>query len=167
MNDIDIDELRAWLREAGVIAQAHFRQVVGWRKADRSWVTEADQAIERMLGERLAARYPGYGVIGEEQTRRETEAEFLWALDPIDGTASFVAGLPMWSISLGLLRHGLPVLGLVYLPLLDDCYWAGPEGPALSEWAAHPGGRAARLGERGLDRGSVEQPPPLYDRLQG
>jgi myo-inositol-1(or 4)-monophosphatase len=131
MNDVDIDELRVWLRDAGAVARQHFNKVTGWRKADRSWVTEADQAIERMLGERLAVRYPEYGVIGEEQTRRATEAEFLWALDPIDGTASFVAGLPMWAVSLGLLRHGQPVFGMVYLPLLDDCYWAEAEGPAF------------------------------------
>lgn len=131
MNDVDIDELRVWLSEAGAIARQHFNKVTGWRKADRSWVTEADQAIERMLGDRLAVRYPEYGVIGEEQTRRATEAEFLWALDPIDGTASFVAGLPTWSISLGLLRAGLPYFGAIYLPLLEDLYWAVPDGPAF------------------------------------
>ncbi len=131
MNDFDFDELRAWLREAGAVARQHFNQVAGWRKADRSWVTEADEVIERMLAERIAARYPQHGVIGEEQTRRDTGREFLWALDPLDGTASFVAGLPIWGVSLGLLRHGLPYLGLVYLPLLDDYYWAGPDGPAF------------------------------------
>jgi myo-inositol-1(or 4)-monophosphatase len=131
MNDFDFDELRAWLREAGVIARQHFNHVAGRRKADSSWVTEADEAIERVLAERIAARYPQHGVIGEEQTRRATAAEFLWAIDPLDGTASFVAGLPLWSVSLGLLRHGVPYLGLVYVPLLDDCYWAGPEGPAF------------------------------------
>jgi myo-inositol-1(or 4)-monophosphatase len=130
MSNIDIEELRHWLGEAGTIAKQHFKHVTGWRKADRSWVTEADQSIERFLGERLEKRYPNYGMIGEEQTRRGTRAEYLWVLDPIDGTASFVTGLPMWGISLGLLRDGKPHFGIIYMPLLDDCYWAGPEGHA-------------------------------------
>src|SRR5262245_22006510 len=129
MNDFDFDELRAWLYEASAIAQQHFKQSAGWRKADRSWVTAADGAIERMLVEHIAARYPQHGIIGEEQVRRDLGHEVLWAIDPLDGTASFVAGLPLWCISVGLLRHGQPYLGMVYVPLLDDCYWAGPDGP--------------------------------------
>jgi myo-inositol-1(or 4)-monophosphatase len=131
MEGIDLDEIRAWMRECGAIARQHFNHVTGHRKTDRSWVTEADVAIEQWLAERLAARYPHYGIIGEEQTKRALDREFLWALDPIDGTASFVAGLPTWSISLGLLRAGLPYFGVIYLPLLEDLYWAGPEGPAF------------------------------------
>ncbi len=131
MEDIDLDELRAWLRECGAIARQHFNQVAGHRKADRSWVTEADLAIERLLAERLAARYPHHGIIGEEQTQHALDRKFLWALDPLDGTSSFVAGLPTWSISLGLLRAGVPHFGMIYLPLLEDFYWAGPDGPAF------------------------------------
>lgn len=131
MNDIDLEEIRSWAREAGGTARHYFNNVEGQRKADRSWVTEADLAIERTLVERIAARYPQHGIIGEEQTRHETRREFLWALDPLDGTASFVAGLPTWCISIGLLRDGAPYLGVVYLPLLGDCYWVGPDGPAF------------------------------------
>jgi myo-inositol-1(or 4)-monophosphatase len=131
MNDLDFDELRPWLHEAGAIARQHFNQGAGWRKADRSWVTAADHAIERVLVAHIAARYPQHGIIGEEQARRDLDHEFLWAIDPLDGTASFVAGLPLWCVSLGLLRHGQPYFGIVYLPLLDDCYWAGPDGPAF------------------------------------
>jgi myo-inositol-1(or 4)-monophosphatase len=131
VDDFDLDELRSWVRGAGILARRHFNQVVGRRKADRSWVTEADLAIERALVAQIARRYPEHGIIGEEQTRRETDREFVWALDPLDGTASFVAGLPTWGISLGLLRRGTPYLGIVYLPLLDDCYWAGPSGGAF------------------------------------
>jgi myo-inositol-1(or 4)-monophosphatase len=139
MSDIDLEELRSWVREAGATARRYFNHVEGRRKADHSWVTEADVAIERALVERLAARYPQHGIIGEEQTRQGIEREFLWALDPLDGTASFVAGLPTWGVSLGLLRAGLPYLGVVYLPLLDDCYWAGPTGDAFLN------GRAIRV----------------------
>jgi len=130
MSDIDLDELRSWVRDAGAVARKYFNHVEGRRKADRSFVTEADVAIERMLVERIAARYPQHGIIGEEQTRRGAGREFLWALDPLDGTSSFLAGLPTWGVSLGLLRDGQPYLGAIYLPLLDDCYWVGPTGDA-------------------------------------
>ena len=131
MNEIDIEEWQAWMRDCGAIAQRSFRNVVGHRKADHSWVTEADLAIERTLVERIAARYPEHGILGEEQTRQGIDREFLWALDPLDGTALFVAGLPTWGISAGLLRHGEPYFGMIYFPLMEDCYWAGPAGPAL------------------------------------
>lgn len=131
MNEIDIVELRTWMHECGAIALRSFHNVVGHRKADQSWVTEADVEIERMLVERISARYPEHGILGEEQTRQGLDREFLWALDPIDGTALFVAGLPGWGISAGLLRHGTPYFGMIYFPLLDDCYWAGPEGSAM------------------------------------
>jgi myo-inositol-1(or 4)-monophosphatase len=139
MADIDIDELLSWVRDAGATARRYFNQAAARRKADNTWVTEADVAIERALVERIAARYPQHGIIGEEQTNTGAGREFLWALDPLDGTASFVAGLPMWGVSLGLLRGGAPYLGAVYLPLLDDCYWAGPSGEAFLN------GRAIRV----------------------
>lgn len=131
MSEIDIAELRTWMHECGAIALSLFRNVVGHRKADQSWVTEADIAIERLLVERIAARYPEHGILGEEQTRQGLDREFLWAIDPLDGTALFVAGLPTWGISAGLLRNGAPYFGMIYFPLLEDCYWAGPEGSAL------------------------------------
>jgi len=131
MNEVDIAELRAWMHACGLIALRSFRNVIGHRKADQSWVTEADVEIERMLVERITARYPDHGILGEEQTRQGLDREFLWALDPIDGTALFVAGLPGWGISAGLLRHGEPYFGMIYFPLLEDCYWAGPTGSAM------------------------------------
>lgn len=130
MEDLNIAEPIAWVREGGAIASGLFKHVVGQRKADHTWVTEADVAIERLLVERIGARFPDHGIIGEEQTRRTIDHEFLWAIDPLDGTAVFISGLPMWGVSLGLLRHGQPYLGVIYLPLLDDCYWTGPGGGA-------------------------------------
>ncbi|WP_448544649.1 inositol monophosphatase family protein [Roseiflexus sp.] len=124
MIDIDIDELQVWVRECGDIALRLFNRVKAQRKADNSPVTEADVTIERVLVERLTQRYPDHGIIGEEQTKIDITKEYVWALDPIDGTASFVAGLPVWGISIGLLHRGVPCAGLFYMPLTDDCYWA-------------------------------------------
>jgi myo-inositol-1(or 4)-monophosphatase len=131
VHEIDSEEWHAWMRDCGAIALHSFRNVVGHRKADQSWVTEADLAIERALVERIAARYPDHGILGEEQTRQGIDREFLWALDPLDGTALFVAGLPTWGISAGLLRNGEPYFGMIYFPLMEDCYWSSPDGAAL------------------------------------
>ncbi|NNJ09218.1 inositol monophosphatase [Chloroflexales bacterium ZM16-3] len=130
MSDVDIAEVREWAREGGALARHYFNNVAKKRKADSTWVTQADVEVEQLLRERVATRYPTHGVMGEEQGVGEIDREFVWSIDPIDGTGAFVAGLPLWCISIGLLRWGLPYLGVIYLPILDDCYWAGPDGPA-------------------------------------
>lgn len=131
MAHIDLAELTEWLREAGVIARGYFNAVDGARKADNSYVTRADTEIERYLVARLAARYPTFGILGEEQTSTALTNEYVWALDPLDGTAGFVNGLPIWGPALGLLHRGVPVAGIIHLPLLDDTYTAAIDGPAL------------------------------------
>jgi myo-inositol-1(or 4)-monophosphatase len=131
MSDLDLAELREWLYECGAVAKPLFNHVTGTRKSDRSWVTEADVTVERLLTERLAKRYPSYGILGEEQARSGADREFVWALDPIDGTAGFVAGLPIWGISLGLLRNGRPHAGILYFPIMEDWYWVEVGGPAF------------------------------------
>jgi fructose-1,6-bisphosphatase/inositol monophosphatase family enzyme len=124
-------EVRAWVREGGAHARGYFNNVRVERKADRSWVTQADLEVEQLLRERIAARYPDHGIMGEEQGVGAVDREFVWSIDPIDGTGAFVSGLPTWCVSLGLLRAGEPYLGAIYLPILDDCYWADAEGPAF------------------------------------
>lgn len=131
MSQIDMEEVCGWAREGGQIARRLFNHVTARHKADRTLVTEADEQIERLLVERIAARHPEHGILGEEQTRRTTGREFVWAVDPLDGTSAFVAGLPLWCVSIGLLRQGRPFAGVIYLPLLEDVYWAGPEGRAF------------------------------------
>ncbi|MEI7644234.1 MAG: inositol monophosphatase family protein [Chloroflexales bacterium] len=130
MRDIDITEVKAWAREGGDLARHYFNNVVGKRKADRSWVTQADVEVEQLLRNRIAARYPDHGIMGEEQGVGEIDREFVWSIDPIDGTGAFVSGLPLWCVSVGLMRRGHPYLGVIYMPILDDCYWADAEGPA-------------------------------------
>jgi fructose-1,6-bisphosphatase/inositol monophosphatase family enzyme len=130
VTNIDIAAVQAWAREGGAYARSAFNQVARRRKADRSWVTDADIAIETLLRERISTTYPDHGIIGEEQGAGAVEQEFVWAVDPIDGTNAFVSGLPLWCVSIGLLRFGEPYLGVIYLPLLDDCYWVDASGPA-------------------------------------
>lgn len=112
------------------MAKRYFNNVARELKADQSWVTQADVEVEQMLRERITQRYPDHGIMGEEQGVGEIDREYVWSLDPIDGTGAFVSGLPLWCVSIGLMHHGAPYLGVVYLPILDDYYWTDGQGTA-------------------------------------
>jgi fructose-1,6-bisphosphatase/inositol monophosphatase family enzyme len=128
---MELQQVRAWAREAGQIGLHYYNAVEARRKPDRSYVTAADEEIEVLLRARIKAAYPDHGIVGEEQGQQNIDAEYLWALDPIDGTGAFVSGLPIWGISIGLLRHGQPILGCFYMPVMDEWYEADLTGPAL------------------------------------
>ncbi|THD64681.1 histidinol-phosphatase [Phenylobacterium sp.] len=85
-------------------------------------VTEADKGAERAIRALIAQRYPDHGVIGEEYGEDRAAAEFVWVLDPVDGTRAFIAGLPVWTTLIGLRHNGTPVLGSIGQPFLDEIY---------------------------------------------
>ncbi len=85
-------------------------------------VTEADKGAERAIRAMIAARYPDHGVIGEEYGEDRPDAEFVWVLDPIDGTRAFVAGLPVWTTLIALRHESEPVLGSIGQPYLDELF---------------------------------------------
>lgn len=118
------DESRALLRPA-----AADTPVVDL-KADQSYVTETDRAIETRLREIIDAEFPDHGILGEEHGSRDLDAEFVWVLDPIDGTAPFIAGIPVYGTLIGLARCGRPWLGVIDHPATSD-RWVGVSG----EWA--------------------------------
>jgi myo-inositol-1(or 4)-monophosphatase len=96
-------------------------------KGDASPVTEADRAAERAIRDLLAARLPTHGVIGEEYGNERAEAEWVWVLDPIDGTRAFVTGRPLFGTLIGLLHRGTPVLGIIDQPVTGE-RWIGVAG---------------------------------------
>jgi histidinol phosphatase-like enzyme (inositol monophosphatase family) len=85
-------------------------------------VTEADKGAERVIRALIAERYPDHGVIGEEYGEDRPDAEFVWVLDPVDGTRAFVAGLPLWTTLIGLRHQGRPVLGSIGQPYLQEIF---------------------------------------------
>ena len=85
-------------------------------------VTAADRGAEAAIRQAIAARYPDHGVIGEEYGEDRGAAEFVWVLDPIDGTRAFVAGLPVWTTLIGLRWRGRPVAGVIAQPYLDELF---------------------------------------------
>ena len=98
-------------------------------KPDHSPVTVADRAAEASMRRLLAADCPGHGILGEEHGRERMDADYLWVLDPIDGTKSFITGSPLWGTLVALLHHGQPILGMIDLPALGE-RWLAQRGQA-------------------------------------
>lgn len=87
-------------------------------KSDDSPVTAADKGAERLLRSLITQKFPAHGVIGEEFGEDRPDAEFVWVLDPIDGTKAFITGVPLWGTLIALLHDGQPVLGAIHQPVL-------------------------------------------------
>ena len=97
-------------------------------------VTEADRAGETAMRRLIRETFPDHGVVGEEFGAERPHAEFVWVLDPIDGTRAFMAGLPLWGTLIGLTRDGLPAYGLMHQPFIGERFFgdggsAGYTGP--------------------------------------
>jgi histidinol-phosphatase len=93
-------------------------------KPDMTPVTEADKAVERVLRERIAAMRPGDGVVGEEFGGAETDADRRWIIDPIDGTKSYVRGIPVWATLIAVQERDEITIGVVSAPALGRRWWA-------------------------------------------
>lgn len=96
-------------------------------KPDRSFVTELDLAIEARLREMIGAEYPDHGILGEEFAATRPTAEHVWILDPIDGTAAFIAGMPVYGTLIALARNGAPEVGVIHFPATRE-RWVGAKG---------------------------------------
>ncbi|AMB58066.1 histidinol-phosphatase [Microterricola viridarii] len=99
-------------------------------KPDRTFVTDADQAVERAIRARIAEARPEDGILGEEYGT-EGESTRQWIIDPIDGTANFLRGVPVWATLISLSIDGHPVLGVVSAPAMNSRWWAASGGGAF------------------------------------
>jgi len=110
------------------IAARYFRTPVTVDdKSDLSPVTIADREAETAMRALLAKHVPAHGVFGEEHGAERTDAEYVWVLDPIDGTKAFITGLPIFGTLIALLHRGVPVLGIIDQPILKE-RWLGAAG---------------------------------------
>lgn len=98
-------------------------------KADGSPVTEVDKAVERALRDAIEREYPLHGIVGEEFGSVRRDADYVWVLDPIDGTKSFMSGLPTFATLIALAYRGAPVLGIMDSPATAE-RWIGGDGIA-------------------------------------
>jgi inositol-phosphate phosphatase / L-galactose 1-phosphate phosphatase / histidinol-phosphatase len=110
------------------IAARYFRTPVTVDdKSDLSPVTIADREAETAMRALLTKHVPAHGVFGEEHGAERTDAEYVWVLDPIDGTKAFITGLPIFGTLIALLHKGVPVLGIIDQPILKE-RWLGAVG---------------------------------------
>ena len=86
-------------------------------KGDGSPVTEIDRAVEQILRREIKIHYPDFGILGEEFDNENMDAEYIWVLDPIDGTRAFATGLPNFGSLIALCHRGSPILGIIELPI--------------------------------------------------
>ena len=131
-------ETLADLSRAMLIAAARHKPDIEI-KADASFVTTTDKAVESALRERILATYPDHGILGEEFPSVNTGAEFVWVLDPIDGTAPFIAGIPVYGTLISLAWNGAPWLGVIDHPVTSD-RWTG-----VAHESAHHNGVPVRV----------------------
>lgn len=89
-------------------------------KSDDTPVTNADRTAEKIIRELINKNFPGHGIIGEEFGRENEDSDIVWVLDPIDGTQSFIHGIPFYTTLIGILIKGRPEVGIIYAPALDE-----------------------------------------------
>lgn len=124
-------------REAGASTLAWFQnpQLAVQTKADASPVTAADVAAEELLCSRLLTAFPDDAFLGEETGRRPGTSGFEWVVDPIDGTKSFISGVPLYATLVGCRREGVGVLGIIFMPGLNELVYASRGGGAWHQRA--------------------------------
>jgi inositol-phosphate phosphatase/L-galactose 1-phosphate phosphatase/histidinol-phosphatase len=133
---VDLDPFLALAADladaAGEAIRPHFRQPLAVdTKADLSPVTVADRAAEEIMRRLIAARFPEHGIVGEEFGRERDDAEYVWVLDPIDGTKSFISGVPLFGTLIALAHRGRPILGIIDQPISRE-RWIGAAGRATT-----------------------------------
>jgi len=157
----ETEGVRQLVLTAGKMARDMRPRIAVRRKADRSFVTDADLAVQAYLIGKLRERFPADGFVAEEQDagreghaegRGPHEARRVWVLDPIDGTASYASGLPGWGVSVGLVEHGRATAGWFYMPATGEIFEAGPD----------TGMRAAVGPEDPLRPAHVREPQPFH-----
>ena len=132
----------AALRESDAIVLDWLHRAQASRKSDGSEVTRADQRAERILRACLSTAWPDDAVFGEEYGGRLVARGRCWLVDPIDGTASYVLGLPMFGTLISLVIDGVPVLGCIHLPALGETTYAAVGHGC---WLLRAGGKARRV----------------------
>jgi myo-inositol-1(or 4)-monophosphatase len=112
-------------REAGALLLKSFQSRIGFTyKGDADLVTAADRASEKLITQRITARWPDHDLVGEEGSSRESGSDYRWYIDPLDGTTNFAHGFPVFCVSLGLDYKGERIAGVLYDPTRDELFAA-------------------------------------------
>ncbi len=130
---------------SGEVILPFFRSAIGAEDKSNGGafdpVTEADRGAEAAMRRLIGQTFPAHGVIGEEYGAHRPEAEYVWVLDPIDGTKSFISGMPTWGTLIGLMHRGRPVYGMMAQPFTRERFTGDGKGARL-RWLAPSHGDA-------------------------
>ena len=120
------------VKQAGSIIMQHFGKIssVDRKSTDIDLLTIADTESEAYILDRIKAAYPQHHIIAEESDLTEGNSDYRWVIDPLDGTTNFVHNLPIFAVSMGLQYKEETILGVVYNPATNKCFWAEKNGGA-------------------------------------
>lgn len=116
----------SWARQAGAIQMRHFRSRaldIDTKYNEFDVVTIADRESDALISSRIREKYPDHAILSEE-SGESSGSGYRWVIDPLDGTANYSAGLPIFAVSIALQKDGETILGVVYLPYLDELFHA-------------------------------------------
>ncbi|MDE3195174.1 MAG: inositol monophosphatase, partial [Acidobacteriota bacterium] len=109
--------------DAGSLLRYYFERRVPFEmKGDYDLVTEADKASEKLVVERIRQAFPGHAIVAEEGGGQETESEYRWYVDPLDGTTNFAHSYPVWNVTLALEKNGELIAGVIFDPSRDELF---------------------------------------------
>jgi len=131
---------------SGDAIRPFFRTALGVEDKSRGGafdpVTAADRAAEQAMRMLIRQRFPAHGIVGEEFGAERGDAEYVWILDPIDGTKAFISGMPAWGTLIALTRAGKPVYGMMHQPFIGEQF--SGDGAAAA-YRGPAGGRSLRV----------------------
>ena len=150
-----LPDLEPIAREAGALLISYFdRQIKIEYKGDVDLVTAADLASEKLIVERLHAKWPQHGIVGEEGTRTATDADYRWLVDPLDGTTNFAHGYPVFCVSIALVRQDDQLeVGVLFDPTRNELFAAERGGGATLNGAPMHVSKTTKLAESILGTG--------------
>lgn len=129
-----IENLIEIAREAGEIVREGFGQSfkVEYKTGDNNLVTEIDKKSEQKIIEFIQKKYPSHSILAEERGELKKDSEYLWVIDPLDGTTNFAHGLPIFSVSIGVQKNSNTIAGVVYDVMRDIVYSAEENAGAFA-----------------------------------
>lgn len=161
MSVYDLEEMLATALEAakaarGLILSYYSGEFDVEIKADQTPVTIADREAERIIRETINKTFPSHGIFGEEYGGRDKTNDFLWLVDPIDGTKSFVKRYGMFSTQIALMHKGELVLGVSCAPAMDELVWATRDGGAHNENGPLHTSTVAAIAQASISTGNIQ-----------
>jgi len=152
----DLKYIKSVMVKAGKIALKHFHNLDKIQTSEKSlgdYFSNADLECEKFIKNKLNKRFPGFSFIAEESGVEETNSEYCWVIDPIDGTINFLHGLPLFACCLCLKKNKKTILSIVYFPALDELYYASQnkEGAFLE----HPKKRTRAMKIKKINRTNI------------